>query len=216
MRQRMSTWSGVLFVAGSACFVIGPFPGFVQLVGATADAAVFFAGSLCFTAAAALQLAGAPRERRMDWWAGCVQLAGTLLFNVSTYEALDTTLSVHAEDRVVWGPDALGSICFLVSSGLVWREVRSDSHGTRPRRIAALNLGGSVLFGIAAVAAYVVPSTGDVVDLAAANVTTALGGLCFLLGSLLQLAGDRRLHPMWAMPAGGAKVKVAQTPDEGL
>ncbi len=45
--------------------VAGPFPGFVHVVGAEADAAVFFAGSLFFTAAAALQF----------------QLAGTLFFN---------------------------------------------------------------------------------------------------------------------------------------
>jgi hypothetical protein len=48
-------------------------------------------------------------------------------------------------------------------------------------------MAGSVFFGIAAVASYVVPSTGDVLDLAAANFTTALGALCFLIGSLLLL-----------------------------
>src|SRR4029079_13222354 len=49
------SWSAVLFIIGSACFAIGPFPGFLQLVGAAADAAAFFVGSLFFTSAAALQ-----------------------------------------------------------------------------------------------------------------------------------------------------------------
>ncbi len=42
-------WIGVLFAIGSACFLVGPFPGFVELVGSEVDAAVFFAGSLFFT-----------------------------------------------------------------------------------------------------------------------------------------------------------------------
>jgi hypothetical protein len=32
-----------------------------------------------------------------------------------------------------------------------------------------------------------VPDEGTIVDLAAANLTTALGGLCFLIGSLMLL-----------------------------
>ena len=39
---RASWWIAMLFIIGSACFAVGPFPGFVQLVGAAADAAVFF------------------------------------------------------------------------------------------------------------------------------------------------------------------------------
>ena len=54
-------------------------------------------------------------------------------------------------------------------------------------RIAALNFAGSIAFGISAIAALWVPSKGSVVDLAAANAFTALGGLCFLVGSILLL-----------------------------
>ena len=42
-----------LFAAGSLCFLIGPFPGYVELVGPGADAATFFVGSLLFTAGGA-------------------------------------------------------------------------------------------------------------------------------------------------------------------
>ena len=34
-------WMALLFVLGSACFVIGPFPGYANLVGDTADAVTF-------------------------------------------------------------------------------------------------------------------------------------------------------------------------------
>jgi hypothetical protein len=53
--------------------------------------------------------------------------------------------------------------------------------------IALVNLVGCVAFGISAVASYVVPSTGDALDLAGANVFTSLGALCFLIGALLLL-----------------------------
>ena len=45
----------LLFVAGSACFLIGPFPGYANLVGDAADAVTFFVGSILFTGGGALQ-----------------------------------------------------------------------------------------------------------------------------------------------------------------
>ena len=50
-----SWWIAVLFIAGSACFLVAPIPAFLQLVGPAVDGAVFFVGSLLFTSAAALQ-----------------------------------------------------------------------------------------------------------------------------------------------------------------
>ena len=51
----------------------------------------------------------------------------------------------------------------------------------------AVNLVGSVAFGVSAVAGYVVPATGDDLDLAAANITTSVGALFFLAGAVLLL-----------------------------
>ena len=56
-----------------------------------------------------------------------------------------------------------------------------------PERIALVNLLGSIAFGISAVAAFVVPSTGNVLSLGAANFTTAVGATCFLIGSVLMM-----------------------------
>jgi hypothetical protein len=53
--------------------------------------------------------------------------------------------------------------------------------------MAVVNLAGCVLFGICAIASYIVPSSGSILDLAAANWTTGLGALCFLVGSLMLL-----------------------------
>ena len=211
--RRASWWIGVLFAIGSACFLVGPFPGFVQLVGPGADGVVFFVGSIFFTSAATLQyLEGAnadrgprrhgerPRMRllafgphRIDWWSTLVQLVGTILFNVSTFDAMKEGLDAMSANRLIWAPDLFGSVCFLISGYLAYVEVfgglfrRPRGHGIGGR-IAFINLVGCVAFGVSALASYYVPETGDVLNLAAANFTTAFGALCFLIGSLMLLA----------------------------
>jgi hypothetical protein len=213
--HRASWWIAVLFSAGSTCFLVAPIPAFLRLVGPVADGAVFFVGSVLFTSAAALQWLetinanrgpGQPagrrlkvltfEPRRIDWWSCGVQLLGTLYFNATTFRALQTGLESPSYDRLVWRPDALGSICFLVSGYLAYVEVSGHLLG-RPRRtlesaIATVNLLGCVAFGVSAVASYVMPTTGDERNLAAVNTFTALGALCFLIGAILMLPEGAR------------------------
>jgi len=199
-------WIAAGFAIGSACFFIGPFPGFVQAVGQGADSAVFFAGSIFFTVAAALELREGTlrRGRRLadaSWWSAAIQFVGTLFFNASTFHALQTGLSTHEQNRLVWAPDLFGSTCFLVSGALAygvttgphvlparWRPYQRDPAWV----MAAVNLAGCVLFGVSAIASYVVPATGSVLALAPANWGTALGALCFLIGALL--LGSKHRH----------------------
>jgi hypothetical protein len=186
------------FAVGSACFFIGPLPGFVEVVGAGADAAVFFAGSVFFTLAAGLELREATlRLGRWaadpSWWSAAIQFAGTLLFNLDTFDALQSGLSTEQEDRLVFAPDLAGSACFLVSGLLAYGVAAGPLPLHPPRRdrawrMAAVNLVGCIFFGISAIASYVVPSSGSILDLAAANWTTALGALCFFIGALMLLA----------------------------
>ena len=74
------------------------------------------------------------------------------------------------------------------------RVVRRPRPRDRGWWIAVINLAGSIAFGVSAVAGYIVPATGDYLDLAAANASTVVGALCFLAGALLLLVG-RRAHP---------------------
>ena len=194
-------WMALFFALGSTCFLIGPFPGYAQLVGASADAVTFFVGSILFTAGGALQTFIAfperhsPHDGRAAWWAATIQSAGTLFFNVTTYQALHTSLSDPSYDRLVWRPDALGSICFLVSGAIAYRA--SPRRGWLPARgrpgwwEPAINLLGCIFFGISAVAGYLVPSTGSMIDLAAANWNTSLGAACFLACALATLLTGR-------------------------
>lgn len=190
-----------LFAAGSACFVVGPFPGYANLVGDRVDAVTFAVGSILFTAGGALQSIIAFPERRgsvggrQAWWAAVVQSVGTLFFNLTTFRALHTALSSSEYNRLVWRPDALGSVCFLVSGAVAYRA--SARHGWLPVRSGVgwwepvVNLLGCVLFGIAAVAGHVVPATGSLLDQAAANWNTVLGAGCFLACALFTLRTGR-------------------------
>jgi hypothetical protein len=190
-------WMAVCFAIGATCFLVGPFPGYASLVGETADAITFFVGSIFFTSGGALQssLAFAHRHARgagrAAWWAATVQSAGTLFFNVSTYRAMHTALSSVEYNRLVWRPDALGSICFLVSGAITYRA--AARRGWLPVRAGrgwwepAVNLLGCVFFGVSAVAGYVVPASGSVLDQAAANFNTSLGAACFLACALATL-----------------------------
>ena len=68
-----------------------------------------------------------------------------------------------SREPLVWRPDALGSVCFLVASWLAYAAAGPRRLSWRPHdlgwTIAMLNLVGSVFFGLSAIGAYVVPST---------------------------------------------------------
>jgi hypothetical protein len=194
----------LFFALGSTCFLVGPFPGYADAVGDSADAITFFVGSILFTLGGAIQSGLAWAERRSPgggraaWWAAIVQSAGTVFFNVTTYQAMHVALTSPEYDRLVWRPDWRGSICFLVSGAIAYRaSARRGGHGLLPARGGdgwwqpAVNLLGCIFFGISAVAGYVVPSSGSVLDLAAANWNTSLGAACFLACALDTLHTDR-------------------------
>jgi hypothetical protein len=181
---RLNAAIALLFVVGSACFVIGSVPAYLDAVGGPIDGVTYFIGSIFFTSASTVQFLDSRSGPRLVWWAAVVQLAGTVFFNISTGSALLDNLSTSQEDRLIWAPDVFGCVCFLVASGLAWAAERGF--------ISWINLAGSVAFGIAGVASYFVPDTGDVLDLAAANFTTVVGALCFLAGAVGMLVDDRR------------------------
>jgi hypothetical protein len=199
----------VLFMVGSACFAIGALPGYVSLVGVGADGVTFFVGSIFFTSAAYLQYVevvdtapspgrrerrfplGSFEPRRIDWLATAIQLLGTLFFNVSTFRAMLEGLDTGPDDLLVWRPDAIGSVCFLVASWLAFAEAGHRWISWRPHdlgwTIAALNLAGSIFFGLSAIGAILVPSTGELLSAALANGGTFLGAIGFLVGAALLL-----------------------------
>jgi hypothetical protein len=193
---RKAWWTGVLFAAGSVCFAVASFASQWASAPRPAIGVTFFVGSIAFTVASYLQLSATARGPwRGDRLAALVQLAGTLFFNISTFAGMQRGFDARETDLRVWTPDAFGSVCFLVASELALAGVchRWICWRTRSRewRIAALNMLGSVAFGVAAVTSLVEPSTSEPVSAAIANAGTTFGALCFLAGALMLIAGAR-------------------------
>ena len=136
---RLNAAIASLFMLGSACFVLGSVPAYINAIGGFADGVTYFIGSIFFTTASFLQLVQAqtpsmtdtdeahqntPEPVRMwrclphdrSWLAAITQFPGTLFFNVSTLVALARNASVEQMDRPVWRPDFFGSTLFLVAS----------------------------------------------------------------------------------------------------
>ncbi|QCB49296.1 hypothetical protein E5720_11390 [Rhodococcus sp. PAMC28707] len=192
------------FMIGSSLFALGAVPGFGAWAGASVSNVCFFIGAWFFTSAGFIQLlrSGAVKTKvsgssddmvRLEWLAAATQFAGTLLFNVSTTAALKPS-SVTQEERLVWSPDAGGSVAFLISGVLViiaytharkfWDPSAADWWSGQ------INLIGCLAFGVSAVAAFVTPD-GATVDSTLANSGTFVGALCFFFASFLVL-------PMWS------------------
>ena len=200
-----------LFMVGSTCFVVGSVPAYVNAVGGWVDGVTYFVGSIFFTAASYGQLvqvqspsmtevddvtqhlpapvrwwAWRPHDR--NWWAAVTQFPGTLLFNVSTLAALARNATVAESDRHVWRPDMYGSTLFLVAS--TFGVLAVGGSRSLSRRIAWLNMVGSVLFMASALAGYVLP-TGELVSTRVSVAGTLLGAVCFFIGAALMLPAWR-------------------------
>jgi hypothetical protein len=213
--REVNWWIGVLFALGSVLFALGSVLSLdaalahAWAMSASAVNAVYFAGSVPFTAAAALQLrqAGlaAPfdgpstarrgllawRPHDIGWLSSALQFGGTLLFNLSTFAAMALQGAWWLRDLAIWAPDLFGSILFLASGYLAFIETCHAHWVWRPRTLAwwvtFANLMGCVAFMASALLAYVPQHAASTLPATLAIVFTLLGALCFLGGSLLSL-----------------------------
>ena len=210
--RRINAISATAFVLGGSLFALGAALAQGDVGGPRLAAAVYLVGGFFFTTgayAALLQVANAPRGAdpdgilrtppwrwwslepgRIDWSSAVTLFVGTLFFAASLLDALLGDLSVAQVHRLVWSPEAVGCVLFLVSGHLALTEMRHD----RPRRrrtdlgwwIAVVNQLGSALFMVAAVAAFVRPSSGDELAVGIANWGTLTGALCFAIAGAMQ------------------------------
>ena len=207
----------MLFMAGSLLFAIGSFPAYAQLVDPGTVGITFVVGSLFFTSAgysAFLQAINpgdgkddsstsfrfwAWRPASMLWWSTFVQLVGTLFFNFNTIDAMFESLSTEETNRLVWAPDFFGSIAFLIASHLAWllvcHRIWCVQRNEADWWIAAFNYVGSIFFMASAIAAFTLPTTGEVINVTIVNAGTFIGAVCFFIGAYLLLppAGTRSL-----------------------
>jgi hypothetical protein len=218
MPRRLNWWIGTVFAVGSLLFALASVLSLVPALArawsldATAINAIFFTGSIPFTIAAYLQLFQAanagefPREdmqssRRpviLGWqphdigWLSCaLQFMGTILFNLNTFDAMIPSLTWFQQDLVIWAPNIVGSILFLVSGYLAFIETCHAHWAWKPKNISwwvvFTNLLGCVGFMISAVFAIVLPGPPNMEAITLAVLFTLLGATGFLAGSLLML-----------------------------
>lgn len=210
--RRLNVIAASAFVIGGALFSVGA--GIAQFGSGDAlrCAAVYFAGGLFFNTGgyvSLLQVINAPlhaggrlitrrwrwwsyEPMRLDWLSAFVLLAGTLVFAVNLIDSFLRGLSVQQTNRLIWVPDVIGCVLFLISGHLGFAEI---CHGGRPCArprspgwwIVAVNQLGSALFMVSAVAAFDRPATGDLVSTGIANWGTLTGALCFSVAGVLQL-----------------------------
>lgn len=209
--RRLNAISAAAFTLGGLLFALGA--GVAQFGSSGATGAwIYFAGGLFFNTggyASLLQAVNAPRRDsesgslagrrwrwwsyepgRIDWLSTFLLFVGTLVFGVNLLDSLLQGLSVQQTDRLIWAPDMIGCVLFLVSGHLALVEV---CHG-RPRVLAgdlgwwivAVNQFGSVLFLVSALAAFTRPETGSLVNVDIANWGTLVGALCFSAGGVIQ------------------------------
>ena len=214
--RRSGWWIGILFMFGSALFAIGGAMGtwpempIIRSIDQSHIGWIFFVGSLFFTSAGYLQwlevinsdlgttvkpgstqhrwLFYGWHPRNLGYVAGAAQLIGMLFFNVNTADAIILGLNRVDEDILVWVPNMLGSIFFLVASHAAIMEISHRYWTWQFHNLAwwitAINMLGSIFFMVSAVSSYAVPSD----ELAApwlANFGTFAGAVCFFVGGYL-------------------------------
>ncbi|MEU9042545.1 MULTISPECIES: hypothetical protein [unclassified Kitasatospora] len=212
--RRVNIIASVAFIIGGALFAAGAAVAQFGSGDPTVSACIYFAGGLFFNTggyAALLQVVNAPRRSgptdpvstpRWRWWSyepmdvgwlsTAVLFAGTLVFAVNLLDSFLQGLTVQQVNRLIWAPDVVGCMLFLVSGHLAFVEICHRSRPCVRSRslgwwIIAVNQLGSVLFMVSALAAFTRPSTGSLINATIANWGTFTGALCFSVGGALQV-----------------------------
>jgi hypothetical protein len=200
--RRTNLVASIAFTIGGSLFAIGAWVAQVGDGDATTAACIYFAGGLFFNTGgyASVVLTSNKPGERWKWWAykpydlawlsAFVLFAGTIAFGISLLDSFLDGLTTKGENRLIWAPEVVGCILFLISGRIGLRDV-----GRRPRwdlgwGVVAINQLGSILFMISAVAAFIRPETSSVVNVDVANWGTFTGALCFAIGGVMQ-AFDR-------------------------
>ncbi|MFJ5776399.1 hypothetical protein [Streptomyces sp. NPDC093094] len=212
--SRLNAVAATAFVIGGALFAAGAGVAQFGSGDATTCASVYFAGGLFFNTGgyvSLLQVVNAPRHvpggegrlvtrrwrwwsyepARLDWLSAFVLFTGTLVFAVDLLDSFLQGLSVQQVNRLIWAPDVIGCVLFLISGHLAFAEICHGRFCFRRRSlgwwIVAVNQLGSVLFMVSAIAAFDLPATGSLISTGIANWATLTGASCFSVAGVLQL-----------------------------
>jgi hypothetical protein len=197
--RRLNNAAAVGFLIGSALFFAGVL--LQSLQPTSLSAWTFFFGSVFFTAAGSAQLIDAVlpvdalgghvrwgHASRIALAAAVVQWIGTVEFNINTWRGVLNADSAHLADSLIWRPDAVGSVMFLVASGIALapavRRARHRQVRNRSWYIAWFNMLGSMMSALAALGAWTL-ADGELFDRDWSTVGTAGGAVFFFVAAAL-------------------------------
>lgn len=205
---RVNAVAATAFLIGGSLFALGA--ALAQSgVNPTACATIYLIGGVFFSTggyASVLQVVNEPdangvpparwrwwshEPRRLQWLSAVVLFTGTIVFAINLVDSFIQELTPAAFDRLVWSPDMIGCVLFLISGHLAMAGIAGGFWRVWHRRdlgwwIIAVNQLGSVLFMVSAVTSFVRPSSGDMVATGIANWGTLTGALCFAIAGLMQ------------------------------
>lgn len=200
--ERTNVVAATAFIIGGSLFCLGALLAQGNVGGPRLPAAVFVAGGVFFTTGGYSSVLLTVNARggnwrwwstepaRLDWASAVTLFVGTLYFGGSLLVALIGDLTTAQIHRLVWSPEVIGCVLFLVSGHLALvqlrRERRQGSDTALGWWIAVFNQVGSALFMAAAIAAFVRPTSGDELAVEIANWSTFAGAACFAAAGVMQ------------------------------
>jgi len=208
--RRANRVAAAAFLVGGSLFALGAALAQADVGGPRLASVVYLVGGVFFSTggyASVLLAINAPHRRRDGTWAGdrwrwwgrepgnydflaaAVLFSGTLVFAINLVDSMIGELTAAQEDRLVWSPDIIGCLLFLVSGLLAmvdisgsWWRLRGEGLGWW---IVFVNQVGSVLFMVSGVASFV-RADGDMIAVGIANWGTLTGALCFAVAGVMQ------------------------------
>ena len=210
---RCNAVAGLSFTIGGALFTLGAVLAAVSSATPTTINLVLLAGGFFFSLggyASIVQEVNSPRrlgadgsleQTRWRWWAyeptrpgwvsAFVLFMGTLAFAVSLVDVFLSNLSLKQENHLIWAPEMIGCLLFLVSGHVAIVEICHGWFRLIPSSlgwwVVAINQLGSVLFFLSGLAAFIRPATGSVISIGLVEWGTALGAFCFSVAGVAQL-----------------------------
>ena len=210
---RVNAVAGVSFAIGGALFTLGAVLAQWSTAPVSTIDLVFLCGGFFFSTggyASIVQEINSPRsidadgslaETRWRWWAyepmrpgwvsAFVLFVGTLAFAISLVDVFLSSLSTKQQDHLIWAPEMIGCVLFLVSGHVAIEEICHGRFRLMPRSlgwwVVTVNQLGSILFFLSGLAAYVRPATDEVINTDLMNWGTALGAFCFSAAGIAQL-----------------------------
>jgi hypothetical protein len=189
-RPLINTIAATSFVIGGSLFAIGA--GLAQggVGGPLLPASVYLVGGVFFSTGGFTSVLQARGTTNLEYLSAVALFVGTLVFAVNLVDSFISELTPAQQDRLIWSPDIIGCVLFLVSGHFAMVALTGTWLPRHPPPglgwwILVVNQIGSVLFMVSAIASFV-HRDGDLVAAGIANWGTLTGALCFAIAGVMQ------------------------------